>query len=156
MTRLEPTTDQEKLNTIKRKLVALAVSKLGTPYVYNTNGPDTFDCSGFIVWLLREVGQLKNDKCAQDLFDMCEPTGAPWPADLVFYGESDKAITHVCLHLGFGRAIGCNGGDSTTTSIEEAKRRGAAVCIRDARGRRDFRGFRRYPWRLDDNGTTLR
>lgn len=37
-------------------LIAVASSKLGSPYVYGAKGPNSFDCSGFIYWCLNQVG----------------------------------------------------------------------------------------------------
>lgn len=37
-------------------LIAVASSKLGSPYVWGSKGPNSFDCSGFIYWCLNQVG----------------------------------------------------------------------------------------------------
>lgn len=37
-------------------LIAVASSKLGSPYVWGAKGPNSFDCSGFIYWCLNQVG----------------------------------------------------------------------------------------------------
>ena len=37
-------------------LIAVASSKLGSPYVWGAKGPSSFDCSGFVYWCLRQVG----------------------------------------------------------------------------------------------------
>ncbi|MBP3941413.1 MAG: peptidoglycan-binding protein [Christensenellaceae bacterium] len=37
-------------------LIAVAKSKLGCKYVRGGKGPNTFDCSGFVYWCLREIG----------------------------------------------------------------------------------------------------
>ena len=38
------------------KIVSIAKSKLGCPYVYGAEGPDSFDCSGFVQWVYKQVG----------------------------------------------------------------------------------------------------
>jgi peptidoglycan hydrolase-like protein with peptidoglycan-binding domain len=37
-------------------LIAVASSKLGSPYVWGAKGPSSFDCSGFVYWCLNQVG----------------------------------------------------------------------------------------------------
>lgn len=37
-------------------LIAVAQSKLGSPYVWGAKGPSSFDCSGFVYWCLNQVG----------------------------------------------------------------------------------------------------
>lgn len=37
-------------------LIAVARSKVGSPYVWGAKGPNSFDCSGFIYWCLKQVG----------------------------------------------------------------------------------------------------
>jgi hypothetical protein len=37
------------------RAIAVAMSKLGAPYVWATAGPETFDCSGFTWWIACEV-----------------------------------------------------------------------------------------------------
>lgn len=37
-------------------IIAIAKSKLGSRYVYGAKGPSTFDCSGFVYWVLKQAG----------------------------------------------------------------------------------------------------
>lgn len=38
------------------RLLAVASSKLGSPYVWGAKGPNAFDCSGFVYWCLNNSG----------------------------------------------------------------------------------------------------
>ena len=38
------------------RIISLAKSKLGSRYVYGAKGPNTFDCSGFVYWVLNKAG----------------------------------------------------------------------------------------------------
>ena len=38
------------------QFIAVAKTKLGCKYVLGAKGPDTFDCSGFVYWCLKQVG----------------------------------------------------------------------------------------------------
>ena len=37
-------------------LISIASSKLGSPYVWGSKGPNSFDCSGFVYWCLNQAG----------------------------------------------------------------------------------------------------
>ena len=41
-----------------------AIKHLGKPYVLGTQGPDTFDCSGFIWWVLNQSGVMPAEQRA--------------------------------------------------------------------------------------------
>ena len=38
------------------RLISVARSKIGSPYVWGAKGPNSFDCSGFVYWCLNQVG----------------------------------------------------------------------------------------------------
>ena len=38
------------------QMLAIARSKMGCPYVRGAKGPDKFDCSGFVYWVLKQTG----------------------------------------------------------------------------------------------------
>ena len=54
------TTNQKKrmdaTSTIRDRIVDAAHSRLGCPYVWGGNGPNTFDCSGLVKWCYAQVG----------------------------------------------------------------------------------------------------
>jgi len=83
----------------------MARSVLGAPYEWAGNGPDTFDCSGLIVWAYREVLGLNNifytgtsvvsDVTMQMFYDHNSiPVDEPLPGDLVFITYEEGTITH--------------------------------------------------------------
>lgn len=88
---------------------ALAKSLLGKPYVYGAAGPNSFDCSGLVYYIYRQLGcDLKRSASQQYLhsgefvaFEELEP------GDLIFifnpkYDRSGgtKPVTHVGIYVG--------------------------------------------------------
>ena len=49
-------TPTPKKDTKLEKFIKAANSKLGCEYVLGDSGPNTFDCSGFVTWCLRQAG----------------------------------------------------------------------------------------------------
>ncbi len=41
---------------IPAQAIALARSRMGSPYVWGAAGPDTFDCSGPVQWVYGQLG----------------------------------------------------------------------------------------------------
>jgi cell wall-associated NlpC family hydrolase len=130
------------------EFLTLAFDQLDKPYVWGADGPDAFDCSGLICWLLKELDicDWRSTHNAQRIFDSLQPTEAPRPGDLVFYGPSPLHIEHVMIHWGDGRVIGACGGNRDVTSIEIARKKNALVRFKPRRGYRpDFVGYRVAP-----------
>jgi len=50
-----PATDSPNSSKVE-EFIAVAMSKLGCEYVLGAKGPNTFDCSGFVYWCLKQVG----------------------------------------------------------------------------------------------------
>ena len=51
---VEPVRDHGNGGDVERA-IAVAMTKLGAPYVWATAGPDSFDCSGFTWWVASQV-----------------------------------------------------------------------------------------------------
>jgi hypothetical protein len=87
------------------QIIALAGTEIGKPYVYGDEGPNTFDCSGLITYLLAQVGiSLPHNAAAQQ--QATTRVTNPLPGDLVFYGEP---AYHVGLYIGAGKMISAPG-----------------------------------------------
>ncbi|KAB8191171.1 NlpC/P60 family protein [Nonomuraea phyllanthi] len=97
--------------TVEQITVALkaAASKLGRPYVWGAEGPDTFDCSGLVQWAFAQAGVRMPRVTHQQWV-----TGArvrladAQPGDLLFW-RSDPTnpsyISHVAIYWGDGKMI---------------------------------------------------
>jgi cell wall-associated NlpC family hydrolase len=87
--------------------LTFAAANLGAPYRWGGTGPGGFDCSGLTQAAYRAAG-ITLPRVAQDQFDAgpLVPRGAPVePGDLVFFGSSPWAVTHVGLYVGNGDMI---------------------------------------------------
>ena len=86
---------------------AWALARVGTPYVWGGTGPAGFDCSGLVQAAYAAAG-VRLPRVAQDQFDAGPhlPAGTPLvPGDLVFFGASVGAVTHVGIALGHGDMV---------------------------------------------------
>lgn len=83
---------------------------LGYPYVWGGSSPATsFDCSGFVSWVINHSGWDVGRLGAQGLYNICTPTSAPRPGDLVFFeGTYDTSgVSHCGIYVGDGMMIHC-------------------------------------------------
>lgn len=101
--------------TARARFCQLALSKLGAVVLWGENGPDSFDCSGLMLWAMNAAGAKLPDQRAQDLYDCTRGLGeneAPVPGDLAFYGVDPNHIIHVGLWLAGGRVLSADGATS--------------------------------------------
>ncbi|MBN9492130.1 C40 family peptidase, partial [bacterium] len=94
---------------IPAQAVAVATSKIGSPYVWGAAGPDTFDCSGLVQWVYGQLG-IATPRTSQAQYDWATPVSvdAMQPGDLVFYEHtypSSERITHVGIYTGGGLVV---------------------------------------------------
>jgi len=86
---------------------------LGFPYVFGGKTPQTsFDCSGFVSWVLTHSGVKQISASAQGLYDNCTPISETElkPGDLIFFqGTYDcpDTVTHVAFYVGHGMMLEC-------------------------------------------------
>jgi cell wall-associated NlpC family hydrolase len=93
-------------------IITEAEKYLGFPYVWGGSSPSTsFDCSGFVSWVINHSGWSVGRLTAQGLFDICTPvSGADAkPGDLaLFVGTYDTpGCSHVGIYVGDGMMIHC-------------------------------------------------
>lgn len=87
----------------RSEVVAIAKRYLGAPYVWGADGPNTFDCSGFTMFVYRQVGvSLPHSSRAQISSGERVSRSDLQPGDLVFFGSP---IHHVGMYVGGGMYI---------------------------------------------------
>ena len=93
-------------------MIAEAEKYLGYPYVWGGSSPSTsFDCSGFVCWVLNHSGWSVGRTTAQGLCNFCTPVrySDARPGDLVFFiGTYDTPeVSHVGIYVGNDMMIHC-------------------------------------------------
>ena len=102
-------------------MIAEAEKYLGYPYVWGGSSPSTsFDCSGFVSWVINHSGWNVGRLGAQGLYNICTPVSNSQakPGDLIFFvGTYDTpGVSHVGIYVGGGMMIHC-GSPISYTSI---------------------------------------
>ena len=89
-------------------MLEVAEQFVGYPYVWGGSSPATsFDCSGYLSYILNQCGWNVGRLGAQGLYNYCTPTSDPKPGDLVFFvGTYDTpGVSHCGLYLGDGMML---------------------------------------------------
>jgi hypothetical protein len=91
-------------------IITEAEKYLGYPYIWGGYCPATsFDCSGFVSWVINHSGWDVGRLGAQGLYNICTPVSASnaKPGDLVFFvGTYDTpGVSHVAIYVGDGMMI---------------------------------------------------
>jgi len=82
--------------------VEAALSRQGLPYVWGAVGPDTFDCSGLMLWAWQQAGiEIPRNSAAQAGLPEI-PLDQLQPGDLVTYYSP---VTHVGMYVGDGKVL---------------------------------------------------
>lgn len=83
--------------------IAEARRQIGKPYQYGAAGPDSFDCSGLVMWSWRAGGRsLSHSTYAQWDETTRIPLSELQPGDIVFFGSD---LHHDGLYIGDGQMI---------------------------------------------------
>lgn len=93
-------------------MIKEAEKYLGYPYVWGGSSPSTsFDCSGFVCWVINHSGWRVGRTSAQGLYNICTPVSRSnaRPGDLVFFKGTYKTngVSHVGIYVGNNRMLHC-------------------------------------------------
>lgn len=134
-------------------VVEYALQFIGRPYVWGGDGSGKlgggFDCSGLVVECLQAFGAVEGDFTAQALYKHLLALGwAKVPRDLVnaadvlFWGKSEAAVTHVSLAASDWQHVEAGGGGSKCKTAENST---GMVRLRPIAARKDFVAALRAP-----------
>lgn len=93
-------------------MVQVAEQFLGYPYVWGGSSPSTsFDCSGFVSWVVNHSGWNVGRLSANGLLNVCVPVSREnaQPGDLIFFQGTynTSGASHVGLYVGNNMMIHC-------------------------------------------------
>ncbi|WP_101773094.1 C40 family peptidase [Peptostreptococcus faecalis] len=91
---------QEKIN----KVIAVAKSKIGARYVWGATGPNTFDCSGLMLYSFKNGANVSLPRVSRDQATVGSYVSKNdlKAGDLIFWGSP---VHHVGLYIGDGKYI---------------------------------------------------
>ena len=137
ITKLFPITesnDSGSNSDIVNKELALARKQIGKPYKWGASGPNSFDCSGLVLYVFKKAANINfthssSGQYKSSLVDNVK-SGDEQPGDLIFFGPNVAGIHHVAIVSGNGKMI-------------EAPHTGANVREVSYKTRDDIVGFKR-------------
>jgi cell wall-associated NlpC family hydrolase len=89
-------------SAIGSQVVSIAMRYLGDPYVWGSAGPNTFDCSGLVMYVFAQVGiSLPHFAASQWEYGVYVSKDQLQPGDLVFFAN----LGHVGIYIGNGDYI---------------------------------------------------
>jgi len=106
-----PAAHMHTLHTVDGSVVEQVIEKalryLGRPYRWGGNGPDAFDCSGFVIYVLRPFGvtlpRRSRDMASAGVYVSRANIS---PGDLLFFATAGgRTVSHVGLYIGGGQFI---------------------------------------------------
>ena len=101
-----PSTSREivvDVATFRQSAVRIAAQQKGKPYRYGATGPRSFDCSGFVQYVYRQVGKSlprtsRQQRAATPYIDQADKE----PGDLIFISTGGR-VTHEGIYAGDNR-----------------------------------------------------
>ncbi len=108
------------------EFVSVTKKYLGKPYRYATTGPNSFDCSGYVYYILHKYygDQLKENninlpRSSRAMASVGTPVSRDnlEVGDLVFFNNTSGSINHVGLYLGNNQFIHASSGSSMSVII---------------------------------------
>ena len=88
-------------------VVNLAYSKLGSPYVWGAEGPNSFDCSGLTSYVYRNAAGISLPRTSGSQYGVGRSVSKAnlQAGDLVFFATGGGGISHVGIYVGGGNMI---------------------------------------------------
>ncbi len=97
-----------RANTPSDDIPMVAISLVGSPYLYGGTSPETgLDCSGFVGYVFRHAAGVTLPRDSLSISEAAQPVEltALQPGDLVFFDTSNRAFSHVGIYLGDDRFV---------------------------------------------------
>ena len=112
-----------KGKTKSERVLNLANSLKGKRYRTGGNGPNTFDCSGYVAYVLKANGistpRTSSEMSKYSAWDKIESRSDLKKGDLVFFASPGKTsgVGHVGIYIGGSRFIHCSSGKAYGVTV---------------------------------------
>ena len=99
------TNNSQSTSSSVDKVISMAKSLLGKPYVWGAEGPSSFDCSGFTYYVFKNAANISLPRVSKDqsTYGTYVSKSNLRVGDLIFFdtdGSNDGNVSHVGIYLG--------------------------------------------------------
>jgi cell wall-associated NlpC family hydrolase len=131
-----------------KKLKAVAMPLLGSPYRTGGEGASGFDCSGLVRTLLRSFGQSLAGRSSPEFWKQGAPVDKTrlQAGDLLFFSDHHRSIGHVAMYLSDGKFVHASVGSGVIVSALDEE-----YYRRRYKGARRLTEFARQLWDPSDS-----
>lgn len=93
-------------SSIGSEIALRAISLLGAPYKWGGAGPKSFDCSGLVRYVHKQLG-IETPRTAAEQYAAAKPVDLSHlePGDLLFFRINGRRVSHVAIYAGEGRFV---------------------------------------------------
>ena len=98
-----------------RRIIGMAMTLQGVPYVFGGTSPGGFDCSGFVQYVFRQAG-LNLPRMADEQYYAVNKVRVPREGDLVFFETYTSGVSHVGVYIGDDKFVHASSSRGVTVS----------------------------------------
>ncbi len=100
-------------------IIQSAYKFMGTPYVYGADGPSSFDCSGFTMYIMNLHGiKLPHHSASQYNYGTPIEKTNLTTGDLVFFNSRSRSgVAHVGIYINDGKFIHASSGSARSVTV---------------------------------------
>ncbi len=93
-------------NNKENNIIEIAEDLIGSPYISGSNGPNGFDCSGFVQFVYSKIG-IKISRSAETQYYDGINVNYEYirPGDILSWGYDNFKATHSAIYIGNGKMI---------------------------------------------------
>lgn len=89
-----------------QRIVEIAKDQIGKPYAFGASGPNSFDCSGFVYYVMNKSGKNISRKSSAGHWYSIDKVKSPEVGDVVFLKNTYiKGPSHMGIYIGNGNYI---------------------------------------------------
>ena len=116
--------DDIAISDIIKKAIDIAKSKLNCKYSWGADGPNVFDCSGFIYYIFKKQLEINVPRVSKDQsnYGKLVDRDKLKPGDLIFFdteGINDFNVSHVGMYIGNNEFIHAASGTTMKVIISK-------------------------------------